>query len=164
MATARSGGPAGCGCRRPSAAARLLAPIPREGNRVVPASRSKLASFSRWLVRLVRTRQLRSLLSAARASATILGALLVSGQVPVDGRYAARAGRLGVAVVPVGSRVNIQHGGGPPSAHERVVPGCVAGKCDGVPDRSHFMAIRSSSLSRRYGWRSARASAVPGSA
>ena len=66
------------------------------------------------------------------------GALLIIGQVPVDGRHAARAGRVGVAVVPVRSRVNVQHGGGTAGTQKRVLAGCVAGKRDGVPDRSHL--------------------------
>jgi hypothetical protein len=66
------------------------------------------------------------------------GALLISGQVPVDGRHAARAGRVGVAIVPVRSRVNVQHGSGPAGTQKRVLAGWVAGECDGVPDRSHL--------------------------
>jgi len=51
----------------------------------------------------------------------------------------ARAGRVSIAVVPVRSRVNVQHGGGRPAgAQKRVLAGCVAGECDGVPDRSHL--------------------------
>ncbi len=55
------------------------------------------------------------------------GALLIGGQVPVDGRHAARARRIGVTVVPVRGRVHVQHGGGPAGAHQCVLAGCVAG-------------------------------------
>jgi hypothetical protein len=48
------------------------------------------------------------------------------------------AGRVGVAVVPVRSRVNVQHGERAAGAQKRVLAGCVAGKRDGVPDRSHL--------------------------
>ena len=51
------------------------------------------------------------------------GALLISGQVPVDGRHAAGTGRVGVAVVPVRSRVNVQHRGGSAGARERALAG-----------------------------------------
>ena len=66
------------------------------------------------------------------------GALLISGQVPVDGCHAAGAGRVCVAVVPVRSRVNVHHRRRPAGAQKRVLAGWVAGECDGVPDRSHL--------------------------
>jgi hypothetical protein len=65
-------------------------------------------------------------------------ALLISDQVSADGRHTARAGRVGVAVVPVRSRVNVQHRGGPAGDYKRVLAGCVAVKCDGVPAWSYL--------------------------
>jgi hypothetical protein len=66
------------------------------------------------------------------------GALFVSGQVPLDVRHPARAGRIGTTVVAVRSRLNVQHRGGPAGAWKRVLAASVADECDGVPDRSHL--------------------------
>jgi hypothetical protein len=66
------------------------------------------------------------------------GALLIGGQVPVDGRHATRTGRVGIAVVLVRGRVDVQHGDGPAGARKGVLAGWVAGKCDGVPNWSHL--------------------------
>ena len=46
----------------------------------------------------------------------LAGALLVGGQVPVDGSHPAGAGWFCVTVVPVGSRVDVQDGNGPAGA------------------------------------------------
>ena len=93
------------------------------------------------------------------------GALLVSGHVPVDDCHPAGAGRVGIAVIPVRGRMNVQNGRGPPGAGKGFLAGRVAGERDGVPDRSGLPGDQVIELGAAVGGGGQpRASAGPGSA